>query len=74
MDKPTPMDAFLDNHEKQPKTRQPGMEKKLLGCRLSEKSWVDVHKLALDERTSVQNLLIEGLNKVMQERGMPLVE
>jgi hypothetical protein len=72
MDNPTPMDAFLDNHEKQPKRRQPGMEKKLLGCRLSEESWVEVHKLALDERKSVQSLLIEGLKLVVEKRGIKL--
>jgi len=39
--------------------------------RLTRDQWRRVHELALDEETTVQELAIRGLSRLLEERGLP---
>ena len=39
--------------------------------RLTRDQWRRVHELALDEETSVQELAIRGLSRLLEDRGLP---
>jgi len=42
-----------------------------LTVRLTRPQWRRVKNLALDEQTSVQDLAVRGLSKLLEERGGP---
>ncbi len=39
--------------------------------RLTRDQWRRVHELALDEETTVQELAVRGLSRLLEERGLP---
>ena len=41
--------------------------------RLSPEDWERLHYLSIQERTKIQHLLWEGLNYVLEKRGLPPV-
>lgn len=39
--------------------------------RLQAEDWERIHYLAIQERTKIQSLLLEGLNEILLKRGLP---
>jgi hypothetical protein len=50
--------------------------KKKIGVtlRLNPEDWERLHYLSIQERTKIQHLLLEGLNSVLNKRGLPLID
>ena len=42
--------------------------------RLFAEDWERLHYLSIQERTKIQQLLLEGLNAVLEKRGLPKVK
>ena len=42
-----------------------------LSVRLDRADWERVHQLAVSERTSIQELCIEGLSRIFKAKGLP---
>lgn len=57
-------------------TSSPSNQQKKIGVtlRLEAKDWERLHYLSIQERKKIQYLLIEGLNYVLEKRGLPAVK
>ena len=52
------------------RTRGKG-QKVVITLRFTRKQWETVHEFALSEGTSIQQLGIRGLSRLLQEKGLP---
>ena len=68
----------LEKNESAPISRKRGRRRGqgdtvALTVRLSREDWSRVHQLAVSEGVSIQWLSVEGLSKIFEERGLPLL-
>ena len=55
-------------------TTKQGMNNRIgVTLRLQAEDWERIHYLAIQERTKIQSLLLEGLNEILLKRGLPPV-
>ena len=70
------MNAFLDaqetKEEPKRKRRKKGTgEVVCITLRLSPTQWRNAHNLALNEGMSINELAIAGINRLLEDRGLP---
>ena len=70
------MDAFLDKAEteepvKRKRRRKGTGEIVCITLRLSPTQWRNAHNLALSEGMSINELAITGINRILEDRGLP---
>lgn len=58
------------NTAPKPKRTRGQKERVAVAVRLEREDWMRVHEFALHEGTSLQELIVSGLNMLMQSRGL----
>jgi hypothetical protein len=70
------IDSFLDHQESQqeetPRRRRKGAKDIVcLTLRMSQSQWRKIHDLSLNEGLSINQLALDGISKLLTEKGLP---